>query len=1733
MKPYNSLFTFLPVLAAWLVAVASPEGLFGATVTLTPSSDAYVNDSDPKGTFNNTWLVAGRGPDEFTPRYRSFLRFNLSSIPNNAVVNSAVLRLNLQAYQGGSSATIGARRVLATWTGGALTWNNQPALATTAAVLTAVGTAIGSDYQWAITGLVQDWVEGQYANYGIALVIAGESTAGATRTFASANHGTVASRPELVVTYALPADIAVTPTTLAFGNQRVGTASPIQIVTVLNKGGSILWISNVTSSSSQFLIGGTPPFPVSLAPGSSGTFQVRFAPGSSGSKNGTVNIASSDPDEPNVTLPCTGTGVAPDINVVPTTLTFGNQLLSSLSSPQTSTIQNTGNADLQVTRIETSTGEFPLSVGTSLPATLIPGGSLPFGVRFAPTSVGAKTGRIALQSDDPDEPEIHVECAGTGVPPLVTNRTLTPHPPGKLEVQLDRLVYDAADSISAMLLVRDGQLPAEQLGLVLAGSQSRDVEMIIVRRSADGRRYVADAPLPIVLFAEGEPGRPLDQVLTLRPGELFFAIYYTNPERDRGVLSGENMVADFATLADPEANALAPQVIPELAMTDDERVPVAGGKRMGTIMHAGGLPLQIATEELILHPRDSQQLAAFLEVTGGRVVLTDLLRGELPGRTQPNYYLVRVDPAQAKLSLLPNLQALAGRRTLLIASSEAALRICALALEHRLNGFDVGVNARLQFMDRPRWATNVVPFRDDITGRSFRWEPFSVQKVWSFMALWDKDLNRVPVAFLDQGFSPNSDFAPLLLECNLAGASFDEGLGLVVDITCNHGDAVSPPTTGNSFFGDKSWHGNGVVTVAGGIVNNGYGAAGTGGQVVDPMLYRFDAVSYVFETGLGIRQATLDGAALINISAGYPCTILTTFGIGFDICDPVGRAALCLAVESALVVAAGAVCALAAEIAPVFWLFPETANDLLAACAVANLAVVLAVPACGALVAAGDIREPMEDAVAFALGRGVTIVASAGNKLDRDKLPEVIRPFIDLDRIDVSDWQMIPAVIPGVLCVGAVEWNDPDGGDGPAPGVWVNAHFNGDRVDIWAPIKSRYRHPLTLDAVEPDSTLHVTNLFGGTSAAAPYISGLIANLIAIDPMLNRPNAALTPAQRSAIPGLVRSLLVDNATTLLPDGETLVAPLATVQAAAAAVLPAFAKDYDESVNFSESSPETSHDLPAMSFDLGILNDVAHPVEQTGTILTIPGPAPNGVDFTDADWFSFQIPDVSAASPAGMYQATVLLYTPAADTFGSLSISGEGFSEGNRAWAPPSANESVREFLSPLLFNGGSRRFQVHGDAFGSDNVYSVRAFTAWVAPPPDGDRFDQDNANNRPESRPDNNARRRAVHLGEDNDEFAWQIVPGPDARYPESASITIPDLSFHNAADVDCFQIVHLPPYEFYDPPGCQPRLLISWEPELQLEIVAPDTGEVLSTLGRSPAEIQADFVFEGMILRLRAGDPGEYLTYSLTLTFLASSGHLCGYPDDGGGSGWEGGSDGGGPFFFPQYRPMVTEVTELAAYRRGFAEIVRALDSTGRVTTPDLYLIQWRGSDVFRAAAAIETGDSIRVSLFTPQGVELARVSLGDPTDGASPIVTRDQLGRPYVVLEAPSLPPGSYVLALSHGRPGTRLDVFLPAGATTNGATTSEEFLREYPWTTGIAEPEVLPSSPVRLGLPAFHDGTTVLSLFTERGVNYRVEVTASLATPRWQTLRYLSGDGRVVTFSDQPGARQRFYRVRVGGE
>ena len=92
------------------------------------------------------------------------------------------------------------------------------------------------------------------------------------------------------------------------------------------------------------------------------------------------------------------------------------------SSAQTLTISNTGNADLSVTGISSSEGQFTVST-TSF--SVAAGNSQDVTVTFTPASAGAKTGTITITSNDPDEASVTVSVSGNGTVPAAPDISLS------------------------------------------------------------------------------------------------------------------------------------------------------------------------------------------------------------------------------------------------------------------------------------------------------------------------------------------------------------------------------------------------------------------------------------------------------------------------------------------------------------------------------------------------------------------------------------------------------------------------------------------------------------------------------------------------------------------------------------------------------------------------------------------------------------------------------------------------------------------------------------------------------------------------------------------------------------------------------------------------------------------------------------------------------------------------------------------------------------------------------------------------------------------------------------------------------------------------------------------------------------------------------------------------------------------------------------------------------------
>ena len=128
--------------------------------------------------------------------HRSYLSFNLSSIPPTATVSAAdltVCRLN----GSGSARTHELRRVTSSWTEAGLTWNTQPSVAPTAQHTITVPSSAGCT----IVNVKQDvqfWLGG--ANFGWRIADQDEPTAPLV-DYATRENVDTLQRPTLSVTY--------------------------------------------------------------------------------------------------------------------------------------------------------------------------------------------------------------------------------------------------------------------------------------------------------------------------------------------------------------------------------------------------------------------------------------------------------------------------------------------------------------------------------------------------------------------------------------------------------------------------------------------------------------------------------------------------------------------------------------------------------------------------------------------------------------------------------------------------------------------------------------------------------------------------------------------------------------------------------------------------------------------------------------------------------------------------------------------------------------------------------------------------------------------------------------------------------------------------------------------------------------------------------------------------------------------------------------------------------------------------------------------------------------------------------------------------------------------------------------------------------------------------------------------------------------------------------------------
>ena len=214
--------------------------------------------------------------------------------------------------------------------------------------------------------------------------------------------------------------VTLSPGSLNFGSQLVGSTSAIQSSTLTNTGTAVLSITGI-SPSGDFALAATgsscPYLGGTLNVGGSCTIDVTFTPTTAGLRAGAITVTDNAADSPQgVSLSGTGIVLAPAVGLSPGNLSFASQVVGNTSPIQSSTLTNTGTAVLSVVSL-TATGDFALATtDSSCPysgGTVNVGASCTIDVTFTPTQAGARTGSVVITDNAADSPQL-LNLSGTG-----------------------------------------------------------------------------------------------------------------------------------------------------------------------------------------------------------------------------------------------------------------------------------------------------------------------------------------------------------------------------------------------------------------------------------------------------------------------------------------------------------------------------------------------------------------------------------------------------------------------------------------------------------------------------------------------------------------------------------------------------------------------------------------------------------------------------------------------------------------------------------------------------------------------------------------------------------------------------------------------------------------------------------------------------------------------------------------------------------------------------------------------------------------------------------------------------------------------------------------------------------------------------------------------------------------------------------------------------------------------
>jgi Abnormal spindle-like microcephaly-assoc'd, ASPM-SPD-2-Hydin len=197
--------------------------------------------------------------------------------------------------------------------------------------------------------------------------------------------------------------VTLTPASLTFASQQVGTTSSAVTSTLANTGNAPLTISSLTmtgTNAGNFAATSNCPLaPTTLPVSGTCTVSVTFSPSGPGPMTASLSIADDAANSPQG-LGVSGTGTAPAVTLSPTGLTFASQLVGTTSASQSIALTNSGTAPLTISTVGiggANPGDYAqTNTCPPAPATLAVNAACTILVKFTPNAPGPRTASVQL-----------------------------------------------------------------------------------------------------------------------------------------------------------------------------------------------------------------------------------------------------------------------------------------------------------------------------------------------------------------------------------------------------------------------------------------------------------------------------------------------------------------------------------------------------------------------------------------------------------------------------------------------------------------------------------------------------------------------------------------------------------------------------------------------------------------------------------------------------------------------------------------------------------------------------------------------------------------------------------------------------------------------------------------------------------------------------------------------------------------------------------------------------------------------------------------------------------------------------------------------------------------------------------------------------------------------------------------------------------------------------------------